>query len=287
MPTSASRWRPRRCRSTTRMVPRRHGGRGVWDADDGARARAPVVRRQRRAVRVGRPVDQRGPRHLVRVRRRGERRLNDDSEKARSGYATSKSSCRPSTRTATSVAPTSGPSRGRQRDPPALQPPGLLRWSARPVRAAAGVGDTTRSERIERAWVAASRGESAATAGLHRARLAPSRAGPERVPERVGLRDRRRRRCPATPTGRSCRSRRGRPCRSGPPDASSRGAAADGVEGQSSRSAGSTRPNFIPMLRSVAAWSSGSNEETPSRPQRSSRSRGESPRARSPRRRSA
>ena len=47
-----------------------------------------------------------------------------------------------------------------------------------------------------------------------------------------------------------------------PPDASSRGAAADGVEGQSSRSAGSTRPNFIPMLRSVAACSSGSNEET-------------------------
>ena len=40
---------------------------GTWDADDGARARARVVRQQRLAVRVERPLAQRGPRELVRV----------------------------------------------------------------------------------------------------------------------------------------------------------------------------------------------------------------------------
>ena len=75
-------------------------------ADHGPRARAHVVRRQRRALLVERPVAQRGPRHVVRVDLGGRRTA---SSRRTSASPTSRSSWRSCTRSAIATAPRTGP----------------------------------------------------------------------------------------------------------------------------------------------------------------------------------
>ena len=137
------------------------------------------------AVRVERPVAQRGPRELVRVRLRRGAGLPRGGHRRLSGRAglrrRSRSSCAPSTRTATSGATTSARSRGRA----AADADTLFSFNAYHGGALVlyalrqEIGDAA-FERIERAWVARYRDGVGEHGRLHRARLARSPAATSR-----------------------------------------------------------------------------------------------------------
>ena len=172
------------------LVHREHPGR--LGADDDPRARPRVVRQQRHAVRVERPVVQRGPRELVRVHlRRGERPARGGHgelarrDRLRHARGADGGDLRPRRRVAAGVRAGRPADQRRRRRP--LQLPDVPRRRARPVRAAAEDRQPRVRAARARAGPALPR-RRAADGRLHRARLARRAARPVRLPARLAVR---------------------------------------------------------------------------------------------------
>ena len=123
-------------------------------------------------------------------------------------HATSTSYMRPSTGTATSAAPTTGRSPAPQRDPDTLFSINVYSAARSSLFALASRSECDVPADRARLGRRATATASAATARLHRARVAGRRPRPERLPARLALRHDARRRCRATRTGPPIRSRR-------------------------------------------------------------------------------
>ena len=164
---------------------------------DGARADAPVVRRQRLAVRVERRVAQRGPRDVVRDTSR--RSAAAPAEDYRRAAPTFEAFMQPATRWATPSARSGGRSPAEERPGSTSSAQRLPRWRARPLRPAPG--DRRRGLHDAGAPLgAALPGPLGLDARL--IALASEVAGRDLPPSCArGCTARRRRRCPATRTG--------------------------------------------------------------------------------------